>query len=84
MKIGPWVLFPVRGAKTPFLGGGLVNIGLTKKTHEQIVLRIQRSTIVLRIQRSTIVLLFIIAKKRLIKEKKISRHYTLKLVQFPY
>ena len=47
MKIGPGALAPVRGGFTPFSGGGLVKIGLTKKTHEQIVLRIERSTIVL-------------------------------------
>ena len=31
MNIEPGVLAPVRGAKPPFSGGGLVNIGLTKK-----------------------------------------------------
>ena len=47
MNIEPGVLAPGVLAPAPLSGGGLVNIGLTKKTHEQIVLIIQRSTIVL-------------------------------------
>ena len=38
MNIEPGVLAPVKGVFAPLSGGGLVNIGLTKKTHEQIVL----------------------------------------------
>ena len=58
MKIDISLGVTVRGAKTPISGEGLVNIGLTKNTHEQIVLIFQRSTIVI---------LCIIAEKRIEK-----------------
>ena len=48
MKIDISLGVAIGDAKTPVSGGGgLVNIGLTKNTHKQIVLIIRRSTIVI-------------------------------------